>query len=268
MSEQIDDLVRSVLASRKYRNVCEEIVRHIGARELAVRRNVRDAVKATKSKLHQVGGAYMETNIDYARALDELRRAAESGNREEFRPVCRRLMNLHASTKERVGILEEFYSTTLAGIGPIQVVLDLACGLNPLAVPWMPVRDNVVYYAYDIYVDMVSFIGEFMTIAGIAGRAEARDVTQSPPTQKADLALVLKTLPCLEQLDSAAGARLLETVNAQHLLVSFPVHSLGGRNKGMTQNYETRFRELVRGKPWPVQRFEFATELAFLVTKR
>jgi 16S rRNA (guanine(1405)-N(7))-methyltransferase len=59
----------------------------------------------------------------------------------------------------------------------------------------------------------------------------------------------------------------LETIRADHLLVSFPVHSLGGRSKGMVENYEVRFRELVQDKPWSIQRFEFATELAFLVTR-
>jgi hypothetical protein len=35
----------------------------------------------------------------------------------------------------------------------------------------------------------------------------------------------------------------------------------------MAHNYEQRFWELMAGKPWSVQRFEFATELAFLVSK-
>ena len=81
------------------------------------------------------------------------------------------------------------------------------------------------------------------------------------------MALILKTIPCLEQLDKTAGLRLLETIQAEHILVSFPVHSLGGRSKGMVENYEARFHALVQGKRWAIQRFEFATELAFLVTK-
>jgi hypothetical protein len=35
----------------------------------------------------------------------------------------------------------------------------------------------------------------------------------------------------------------------------------------MPTNYEARFRELVAGKDWSIKRFEFATELAFLISK-
>jgi 16S rRNA (guanine(1405)-N(7))-methyltransferase len=64
-----------------------------------------------------------------------------------------------------------------------------------------------------------------------------RATGHSPPTQHADLALILKTLPCLEQLDKTAGQWLLEAVNVDYLLLSFPVYSLGGRDKHMLENY-------------------------------
>jgi 16S rRNA (guanine(1405)-N(7))-methyltransferase len=176
-------------------------------------------------------------------------------------------MKYHSSTRERLPILDQFYARVLAGLPPPQVVLDLACGLNPLAIWWMPFPPGVEYYAYDMYLDLASFLNEFMGIAGVRGQAEACDVSACPPTRRADLALILKTLPCLEQLDKLAGSRLLEAVQADHLLVSFPVRSLGGRDKKMLQNYEARFQELLRGKPWAVQRFEFSSELAFLIHK-
>lgn len=265
--ERLDELVRAVSKSSKYRHVCQDLIRHIGERELTIRRNVREAIKATKSKLHQVGGAYWAGDLNYAQALDKLRRAAALRDSDELRQVCAELMSQHVSTRERVTILDQFYAATLAGIGPVRVVLDLACGLNPLAISWMSLDERAEYYACDVYVDMIEFIRESLALLGVQGRAEARDVTRSIPTQRADLALILKTIPCLEQIEKDAGRRLLETVNADHVLVSFPVHSLGGRSKGMLENYEARFRELVRDKAWPVQRFEFSTELAFLVTK-
>lgn len=265
---QLEQVVGAVLKSPKYRNVCEDLIRQIGRRELAVRRNTKEAIKATKNKLHQVSSAYLETRMDYARGLGALRQAYASGDSEELRRVCKQIMGWHASTRERIEILGEFYATTLTGIRPIRTVLDVACGLNPLAIPWMPLGRDVAYYAYDIYKDMVAFIQEFLALTGVHGQAQTCDVTQFPPVQKVDLALILKTIPCLEQVDKTAGLRLLETIHADHLLVSFPVHSLGGRSKGMVENYEARFHELVQGKPWAVQRFEFATELAFLVTKR
>jgi 16S rRNA (guanine(1405)-N(7))-methyltransferase len=274
--DELELLIEAVGKSPKYRNVCPDVVRNVGARELAARSNLRDAVKATKNKLHQAGGAYLDA-ADYAGWLDAMRSVARSGNaprrpltgeyRDALRRVCLEVMKCHSSTRERLPILDQFYARVLAGLPPPQVVLDVACGLNPLAIWWMPFPPGVQYYAYDMYLDLASFLNEFMGIAGVRGQAEACDVSTCPPTRRADLALILKTLPCLEQLDKLAGSRLLEAVQAEHLLVSFPVRSLGGRDKKMLQNYEARFQELLRGKPWAVQRFEFSSELAFLIHK-
>ena len=265
--DDLDQLVRAILQSPKYKSVYEGVVRGIGSRELAVGRSWKEALKATKSKLHQVGAAYFDRHIKYTHWLDELRTAAESGDRDAFLRTCSDVMRHHSSTRERLGMLGVFYTRTLAHLPRVNTVLDIACGLNPLAIPWMPLDKDVQYYAYDMYRDMLDFLNEFMRIAQVRGQAQACDVTQFPTTPKAELAFILKSLPCVEQLDKSASLRLLEAVNADHLLISFPVRSLGGRDKRMAQNYEARFLELVQDKPWSVRRFEFATELAFLVTK-
>lgn len=265
--DDLDRLVQAVLKSPKYKSICEEVVRNIGSRELASRRNWKEAVKATKNKLHQVGGAYFDRDIEYAKWLDELRTARYSGDENRFLRVCADVMRHHSSTRERLAILDQFYVQTLADLPHINSVLDVACGLNPLAIPWMPLGKDIQYYAYDMYRDLVDFLNEFMSIANVSGRAQVCDVTQIPFEGKAELAFILKSLPCIEQLDKSASLKLIERINADYLLISFPVRSLVGRDKRMVQNYEARFRELIEGKLWTVQRFEFTTELAFLVSK-
>ncbi|HLW03036.1 MAG TPA: hypothetical protein VKT82_30555 [Ktedonobacterales bacterium] len=266
-ASQLDALTQAVLGSPRYRGVCLEVVQDIGARELAKRRNLAEAIKATKSKLHQIGGAYLASR-DYARWLEALTHAAETGGAPALREACQQVMGYHSSTRERLPILEQFYARALADIPPARVVLDLACGLNPLALAWMPLAADVEYYAFDLYQDMADFLNGFLALAHVRGQAEARDVLSRCPNRAADLALLLKALPCLEQLDASASLRLLEAINARHVLVSFPAQSLGGKQKGMAQNYEARFRQLVAGKPWAVTRFAFPTEIAFLVEKQ
>ena len=265
--DEIDRLVEAVAGSPKYKYVSADVIRSVGLRELARRSSLREAVKATKSRLHQVGAAYLSGRVQYAVWLDQLRVAAQCADRAHLLQVCRKAMQCHSSTRERLPILEQFYTATLADLPPIRSVLDVACGLNPLAIPWMPLSENAEYYAYDMYTDMVSFLNAFMSIVGVHGQALARDIVQSPPRRAADLALILKSLPCIEQLDAAAGARLLDALNVEHVLISFPVRSLGGADRGMLLNYETRFWELMRDRTWSARRFEFETELAFLVAK-
>lgn len=268
MDHQLDALVAAVLSSAKYRHVSPEFVRAVGARELAIRPNLKTAVKATKNALHQAGGAFMDAPIDYGRALARLRTAAGGGSENEaFRDACRTVMAGHTSTRERLPILESFYTATLAAVPPPGRIIDVACGLNPLARPWMPFPADTVYIAYDIYADQMAFLNDYFALAGIPGRADVRDVIGRPPDEAADLALILKTLPCLEAVDKTAPARLLDAISAPLLLVSFPAQTLGGRRKGMSAHYEAGFRRLLDERGWPAERFEFATELAFLVRK-
>ncbi len=264
--DPLDILVAAVRSGAKYSDVCDELVRAIGTRELRVRRNLKEALKATRNKLHQVGAAYIQEPPRYLRWLDELR-AAQAEGPQALRAACVRVMHTHASARERLPILDEFYAATLAGVGPIHSVLDIACGLNPLAIPWMPLAPGCTYYTYDIYLGLRDFLQGFFEIIGQPGRAEAADVLHPPPLPVVDVAYLLKAIPCLEQLDKEAAARLLETIRARHLLVSFPVHSLGGREKHMVEHYEAHFYELLADRPWTVRRYEFSSELAFLVSK-
>jgi 16S rRNA (guanine(1405)-N(7))-methyltransferase len=271
MSDDLDALVAAVLSSSKYRHVSPALVRAVGARELAARPNLKTAIKATKNTLHQAGGAFTEAPIRYDRARDQLVAAlAEDPSTtpdSPFAAACRAVMAAHTSTRERLPILDTFYATTLAGVPAPGVVLDVACGLNPLARPWMPFPATTQLIASDIYADQVAFLNEAMALGGYAGLAEVRDVVHDPPPQSADLALVLKTLPCLEAIDKHAPARLLDAIAAPLLLVSFPAQTLGGRRKGMAAHYEARFSDLLAERGWTADRFLFDTELAFLVRK-
>jgi 16S rRNA (guanine(1405)-N(7))-methyltransferase len=264
-NDQLEKLVATVLTSSKYKDVSQELIRSIGLRELTKRSNIKEAVKATKNKLHQVGGAYLTDKEDYARWLNELKQLYHAGDQDAFLTYVKKVMSYHASTRERLPILEQFYTTILADLPPIHRILDVACGFNPLALPWMPLAQPIEYYAYDIYKDMLNFLADFMSLIQIQSQAQVCDIIQSGPTTPVDVAFVLKAIPCLEQIDKSAGSTLLHRINAKYILVSFPVHSLGGRTKGMEANYEAKFHSLVDNTHWTIRKFDFPTELVFLL---
>ena len=259
--------MEAVRRSAKYRHVNEATVRAVGRRELEAGRSWKGAIKATKNRLHQIAGAYRTEKPRYQAWLAELATAARQGD-AALRAACAAVMRHHASTQERLPLLETFYAVTLEGLPPIRSVLDVACGLNPLAAAWMPLAADARYSACDLYTDLAAFLNAFFRLAGMNGRAWACDLLTAPPDTEADLALVLKTLPLLERVDRNAPLRLLRAVRAPWMLVSYPVHSLGGRrDRGMQRNYERRFRELIAGEGWAVERFSFETELVFRVRK-
>src|SRR5215210_3565135 len=98
MSSTEDDmltrLVDTVLDSSKYRGVAPDFIRSLGAQELQKRRKLKEAVKATKNKLHQVGGAFLDHKPDFAGWLGLLREAEarDSGDETALRRACAEVM--------------------------------------------------------------------------------------------------------------------------------------------------------------------------------
>lgn len=266
MDDPLAGLVEAVQAGGKYRHVSPDLVLQLAAQEADKGRSLKETVKAIRNRLHQVGGAYQEAGMTYPRWLADLTIASLQGP-DELRAATRTVMRHHASTRERLPILNQFYRETLAGLPPLKSVLDIACGLNPLAANLLPLASGAIYYACDIYADLTNFLTYALPRLGVQVQATVCDVTQVVPSQPVDLALVLKTIPCLEQIDRAAGQRLLDGLNATYLLVSFPTRSLGGRGKGMAATYAAHFQELVAGRNWLIRRFDFDGEMAFLVQK-
>lgn len=269
MQPPLQQLLEAVQASAKYRHIDADFIRAVGAGELEKRRSLKEAIKATKNKLHQVGAAYQENMPHYARWLEALRTASQAGDPARLQTTCREIMSCHASTRERLPFLPCFYAEVLKDIAPVRSVLDVACGLNPLAIPWMPLAPGARYYACDIYQDMIDFLNVCFPLLHVDGEATVCNVIQQYPVYKVEVAFILKTIPVLEQVDKHAGQRLLRNIQAEHLVVSFPAASLGGRQggrgKNMETNYEAHLYELAAGQPWSIQRYSYDNELVFVI---
>lgn len=265
MTTPVQSVIAAVLNSRKYRSIAPELVEAIAGAELGKGRSQKEAIKATKNQLHQSAAVYQDERMEYDRWLADLRSAwpDESARRQHLR----RIMQTHTSTNERLPFLDDFYTHIFALLPPIHSILDIACGLNPLALPWMSLAANTTYRAVDIFSDQIDFLNEFFRMAGMTGLAETRNVLSDCPSEPVDLALVLKTIPCLEQIEKNAGAALLERIQARHLVVSFPMRSLGGRQKGMEATYVARFAALTAGWQAKITRLDFPNELVFVVER-
>ena len=265
-SSNLESLLKSIRESAKYRHVAPDLILRLGAIELQKRRNLKEAIKETKNTLHQVAGAYLDSLPPYSKWLIELEGLkSESSNLDE---ALHRMMASHTSTRERIPLLEEFYRRTVAEIGELHSVLDLACGLNPLALSFMPLVPEAPYFAYDLYLDMMSYLNSFFQLCFPSGMAEARDVVANPPTQGAHIALILKFLPVLEQTEKDKTLTWLKSIQTEYLLISFPTKTLTGRTMRMAENYEAQFREVLSQPNWSYRRLLFDNELCFLIEKK
>lgn len=264
---RLDDVLARVAVSRRYRHVDEVVVRRLAIEEIAKSSNVADAEKRTKRRLHQIFGAYTG-QPDYPQRLLALAGAIDGDDAAPVREVCRAAMAVHVSTRERLPILDRFYTELFAITGVPSTICDVACGLNPLAVPWMDLPAGARYVACDIDSQLVGFVAASLDLFGVSALAELRDVVTSPPSFDADIALLLKSVPCLDQQDPGAAGRVLAGLRARHIVVSFPSQSIGGRPKGMARTYRTRFAALLDELGWQDRRvgeLDLPGELVFVI---
>lgn len=263
----LEDLISEIHKGRNFRNMDQRLTRQLIERELHSSNNRKEIVQNVKSKLYQVASAFRNEKLDDQLSLNSFDDLSWQ-NQEAVKEQCLRLMKNHASTRERLPILAEFYRTIFSNLPPINSVLDLACGLNPLAIPWMPLEKNFSYEAYDLFQDMMDLIHNFFNHFQIRGTASQLNLLENYPQSQAALTLLLKTIPCLEQVDKNAGKNILSQIESKFAVISFPAHSLSGRNKGMPKNYESHFLEICNPDIWEIQKIQFSSELVFLLKRK
>jgi 16S rRNA (guanine(1405)-N(7))-methyltransferase len=269
---ELEEIVTAVATSKKYRSVCPDTIRRIAKRELSNRGNAKAAAKATKRRLHQVYGAF-EQEFDYQAAYLWLQNAYKSNSQDEIRTACRHILGQHSSTRERLPILDRFYRDIFEITGQPALLLDLGCGLNPLALPWMGLvppqgagqAPGIRYVPLDIDADRVRFLNRYLALAGFEPLARCQDVLSHPPDEAADMALLLKMSPSLERQEPGATLGLIERLRAPYVVVSFAIKSLGGREKGMVEHYQQQFTGWLENRQWPVEKLVFESELVFVV---
>lgn len=268
-----DEDLRSVEAalarSRRYAAIGPVTVRRLAARALvSAQGNVPEAIKRTKRGLHEIYGAYLPGSPPhYDRMLSDLRAAAGRGDEQAIRDSLSSALAVHASTRERLPHLAAFYQEVFSRIKAPATIRDLACGFNPLTLPWMGLDAPVTYLASDIDIQLAAFIEQALTALSTAHRVEVADLISQPVTDYADLTLLMKTVPCLERQQPGAGWDLIEAVNSPAVVVTFPTKSLGHRPKGMFQTYSAAFEAQLLQRSWQAERLEIPGELIYLVRK-
>ncbi len=256
-----NEIVAQLQQSKKYRDLCDETLKRMADWALARYPNVKTATKAAKRKLHQVYGAYVGTThvgrID--RLLDDL-------DIHDPKPVCATILREHVSSAERLDFLADVFPVLWKITGRPTSVMDLACGLNPFAWPWMDLQ-GVRYDACDIDGQLIGCMQRFFKQMHIYGTVSCGDVLVAVPAVKSDVVLLLKTVPCLEQQEKGVGARILQDLLVPHVILSFPAQSLGGKNKGMVAHYDGVVRKMAHEGNRQIHTVSFPNETFYVLTR-
>jgi 16S rRNA (guanine(1405)-N(7))-methyltransferase len=257
-------IAQQVLAARKYAVISPDLIAAVSAVETPKAAKEAEALKRVKTKLHQMVGAYLDAEMPFDEWLAQLAAAAPA----ERSARCRKILRHHASTRERIAEIDEFFAAAFAGIPPPRVVADLACGLNPLARPLMPLPLGTRYIACDVHLGILSFVEAALRLMAFPVQVSALNLISDAPLPPAEVVLLLKALPCLEQMDKQVGARLLGRIEAPVVIVTYPTAGLSGARRGMARFYEERFLRIVPKERFEIETRHFESELMFRLFRR
>jgi 16S rRNA (guanine(1405)-N(7))-methyltransferase len=264
MSE-IDTVFQKLKQSKKYKHLCDDTLYRIC--HWAVQRyHPKQAVKAAKNKLHQVYGAFF-SSFDPLRMQKLLRQTAADPDAEALKSAAIKIMRSHTSSSERIPFMKQFYSDLFMRIGKPKKIFDAACGLNPFSIPWMDLEPDTEYFAIDIDTRLITMINVFLGSLSGSYRAECADILVSIPEYAADVVFLLKTLPCLEQQEKGVSERLLTSLKAKYVVISFSTGTLGGKEKGMGSYYDTVALTLINRLNFDYVKLEYPNELFYVISK-
>ena len=246
---ELEELIQKIATSKKYRlmEIPQETIEDLFAQEMERHDKAADAIKSVKSKLHNIMAPYLG-DLDYPEASKALKAPLASDDKREIADLCTLFLKGHHSTAERLTYADAFYASIFEELGETCSVLDLACGLNPFILALVELPTALTYTAYDIHAPRIALIQQFFAgESGLHGKAETRDILVRPPEDKVDAVFLFKEAHRMEKRRNGSTRDLISALNATHIYISLPNHSLNGRfdlTKRMNRLIETSIEGL------------------------
>ena len=260
------ELAAEVLRSKKYAGVDAAVVARVCAEESKKHPKKKEAIKAAKNALHVMHGSFL-SNECHGEASVLLRQLSPESGPAQIQATAMWIMNLHASTKERLNDLEDIFAFVGRYITPESSVMDIGCGFNPFALPWLR-EPPKSYLAYDISTETIDLLNQFFSLLGFpAYRASLLDAAAETPGTPVDVALLFKLLPLLQQQKKGRGFELLSELHFKRAVVSFPLKSLTGKQKGMESFYSSLMESNLPAHLAIANKTSFSNEMFYVIEK-
>lgn len=253
----LDKVIAAVTASRKYAAIDAAVTERICAESLKKYPKWKDAVKAAKNELHIMHESFL-TDGGYKAAYAQLEQGVPDAQ------SCRSLLMLHASTRERADHADAVCEMVSQYFTAADTVCDIGCGFNPFTLPLyreMPAK----YLAYDISTESAALMNHYFELLGKKEyRAEILDAVTDVPAP-CDLLLAYKILPLLEQQKKGRAMGFLADADFRRAVISFPLKTLSGRERGMQAHYSAFFEEQLPAQFSILQKEIIGNELFYVI---
>lgn len=219
----------SIESSKVYKKIDSSIIDETIEKETPKYKKSKDIEQSVRKKLHTWVSMFF---LDYQKLQKEIE---SSDNIDELLPL---LLQNHVSTKERLDFISQMIKDIDMTIPGIKSILDLGCGLNPIAYFLYSGNKNVKYTAVDVEKSAMELLNLCFSKMNANAQAFADDVKKVQITN-VDAVFMFKLLPLLEQQEKGASEKLINKINSKYYCISFPTKSMSGKNVGMYNKYKS-----------------------------
>jgi 16S rRNA (guanine(1405)-N(7))-methyltransferase len=190
---------------------------------------VKDLVRAVRGSLFPLHSLYYGKRATKRDGL--LRKLAKKSDDLELH---REILHCHTSTRERLSFYEDLYREIFEITGVPARILDLGCGLNPVSVPFMHLKD-ITYIASDFTQGDCEFLHGYFDVVGLKGEVVQLDLLEDKDLKKlqslefVDVCFMFKLADILDRKRHKRSELVLQAVNSRYIIVSFSTKTISGQ---------------------------------------
>lgn len=244
-------IVQRLIESKKYSAIDKKTIENIYISKPHNEESLR-------AKLHQIWGAYYTTRPNF----NKLSKKLELGSLN-----IDDIVKIHSSSKERVLEYSEILDDIFKIVGDNNTVLDIGAGLNPLF--FLKRSDFKTYLSVDIDKEQQTFLQKVFDNKFLINMNAVVGDALVDSFEYYDVIFLLKVLPVLDQINPLQTDMFLNSIKCKYLVISFPNKSLGGKNKGMINNYKEKYIDRVgNAKFQMINEKQYQNETVYIFKKQ
>lgn len=267
-AEQINQIAARIRKSKKYHDIYPATITDV-VTNLADRYKPSQVEKMSKTQLHQIWElTHPAAKLD--KLITEIETAYQSKSQQTIADIIQTALQTHPSTRERISYSAELYQEIFSIIPTPAQILDVGCGFNPLTLPMLKFNHNWSYLGIDLNQSEIIFLNKFLQLANLPTAVvhQGDVLIDQYKDQMFDAVFLFKVMPTLIRRSKTALTDVLQKINAKYFVITYPLHTLSGRNVGMQQNYTKQFTSELPNQFKLIHQRQLPSELLYIATSR
>ena len=250
------DIIKKIKQKKEFSDLPDEVVSQVlqsyfssnpSAQKLSHNKYQNIIIKSVRAQLRKFTGQYQSKSFNKKLKLLEQNKILE-------------LLKTHSSTKERLPFYNKI-KKLISSYSPSSI-LDLGCGLNPIA---LNPSQSTFYYCYDIKSSDLKLIKHFFKTKKIKHKTYHKDITKVNKFPKTDLCLIFKTLDIIDNSSHSISTSILKKINSPIIIASFSTKTLSG--KPMNSPKRHWFEKILKELNYSYKTLKFPNEIFYLIKK-